>query len=174
MYGYSIFLSIDKWKQITSKNYWTSKKRLCVRLLDVINNSWENLQIAKHNSVPREWNERLSDLCFAICRFSQETFISHRATSRARTIFFFLFPVAIVPGIHFVKGALPLPSRAPSSTRVVRIGDHTRDITLPAPALPTCTKSSSSQIRMLFQTTISSAEKGSTRVSKTSPLLLRN
>ena len=47
IFGRSV-LPIKKKKrnQVNSKNYWELKKRLCVRLLKVINTSWENLHIA--------------------------------------------------------------------------------------------------------------------------------
>ena len=43
-------------RDISTKNYWKYKKRLCVRWLGVINFTWEDLQIAKHKSV--RWTER--------------------------------------------------------------------------------------------------------------------
>ena len=55
------------------------------------NTTWENLQIEKHKSVRYgEQNERLPDLCFSICRFSQVVFIP-RAQPHAQSLF--LFPI---------------------------------------------------------------------------------
>ena len=51
MYGFTILLSIEKSNQIMTKNYWKKKKRsVCVRWLEVINSTWNNLQIANHKS----------------------------------------------------------------------------------------------------------------------------
>ena len=57
-----------------------------------INTTWENLQIEKHNQ-SGERKERLPDLCFSICRFSQVVFIP-RAQPHAQSLF--LFPIVLV------------------------------------------------------------------------------
>ena len=66
-------------KNITTKNFWKWKKRLCVRWLGVINLTWKNLQIAKHKSV--RWTNAL-----LICAMRSVDFLryglSPRATSR--------------------------------------------------------------------------------------------
>ena len=56
-----------------------------------INTTWENLQIEKHKSAC-ERNERLPDLCFSICRFSQVVFIP-RVQPHVQCLF--LFPIVL-------------------------------------------------------------------------------
>ena len=47
---------IEKRNQIITKNYWKKKRRLCVRLFEVTNTTWGNLQLGKHKSVQcAEW-----------------------------------------------------------------------------------------------------------------------
>ena len=49
---YSGWTKIEKRNQIiNTKNYWKWKGRLCVKLFEVTNTTWENLQIATHKSV---------------------------------------------------------------------------------------------------------------------------
>ena len=43
--------SLSGKKDINAKNYWKEKRRLCVKLFEVTNTTWENLQIAMHKSV---------------------------------------------------------------------------------------------------------------------------
>ena len=53
--------NIEKRNQINTKNYWKYKRRLCVKLFEVTNTTWENLQIAKHKSVQcAEWMTLMS------------------------------------------------------------------------------------------------------------------
>ena len=67
------------WKKKSNRyqNYWKQKRirRLCVMLLLVINTTWENLQNTKHIEVGRSAHR--TDVCFAICRFSQFTTLSN-------------------------------------------------------------------------------------------------
>ena len=58
--------NIEKRNQINTKNYWKKKRRLCVKLFEVTNTTWENLQIAKHKSVQcAEWMTLICALRFA-------------------------------------------------------------------------------------------------------------
>ena len=41
----------QKPRKTNTKNYWKMKRRLCVKLFEVANTTWENLQIATHKSV---------------------------------------------------------------------------------------------------------------------------
>ena len=72
--------NIEKRNQINTKNYWKQKRRLCVKLFEVRNTTWENLKIAKHKSVQyAEWMTLICALRFAdflrLC-------LSPRTTSR--------------------------------------------------------------------------------------------
>ena len=71
----------------------------CVRLLEVLNTTWEILQIAKHKSWVR-WAEQmlLTDVCFVICRCSYWVVSPPAAL---RTIFF-SFRVQYVFGINLI------------------------------------------------------------------------
>ena len=69
-----------------------------MRLRSGINTTWENLQIEKHKSVQWAERERLPDLCFSICRFSQVVFIPW-AQPHAQSLF--LLP--IVFGINLIQ-----------------------------------------------------------------------
>ena len=61
-----------------------------------INTTWENLRSTNQSG---ERNERLPDLCFSICRFSQVVFIP-RAQPHAQPLF--LFPIVFgINLIHF-------------------------------------------------------------------------
>ena len=63
-----------------------------------INTTWENLQIESTNQFG-ERNQRLPDLCFSICRFSQVVFIP-QAQPHAQSLF--LFPIVFgINLIHF-------------------------------------------------------------------------
>ena len=81
---------------IIPKNIGNRKRDCAWGCARGINTTWENLQIKKHNQFG-EWNERLLDLCFLICRFSQVVFIP-RAQPHAQSPF--LFP--IVFGINLI------------------------------------------------------------------------
>ena len=64
-----------------------------MRLLEVKNTTWENLQIAKHKSV--RWTKTIhcTDLCFAICRFSQVVFITSSNLKHNLDLFLFVFGI---------------------------------------------------------------------------------
>ena len=56
-----------KRNQVNSKNYWELKKRLCVRLLKVINTSWENLHIASKAHISMAFAPLTRLICASRC-----------------------------------------------------------------------------------------------------------
>ena len=71
------------------KKHWKEKKRLCMRLLELRNTTWENLQIAKHKSVGRwfSWAD-----WFVLCDlqiFSGSVYHLERPLAQS----LFLFPI---------------------------------------------------------------------------------
>ena len=85
------------WNLINTKNYWKQKKRLCVRLRSGDKHHLRKSSDRKAQNQSGDQNERLPDLCFSICRFSQVVFIP-RAQPHAQSLF--LFP--IVYGINLI------------------------------------------------------------------------
>ena len=74
MYGCTRIFPIEKEIKLKPK---TIGNRLYVRLLEVLNNTWENLQIARPKSAKRSsCSAHQTDLPFTICRFSQVVFIT--------------------------------------------------------------------------------------------------
>ena len=71
-------------------------------MLEVINTTRENVQISKYKSVLR-LNKRPSDLCFAICRFSQVVFITSSNLTHNLLFYFLWFLVLIINKMRYEK-----------------------------------------------------------------------
>ena len=86
------FISLPHAHKLIPKSIGNRKEIVREVALGVINLTWENLQIASTNQ-SAELNERLPDLCFAICRFSHVRFIT---PSHLTHNFFFYFQYFLV------------------------------------------------------------------------------